>query len=53
MVLVFLSISAPLLVQLPQWQASVLAPELMPYAPLGKTLAADLMGVAWSQMNQP
>ena len=53
MVLVFLSISAPLLVQLPQWQASVLAPELMPHAPLGKTLAADLMGVAWSQMNQP
>ena len=52
MVLVVLSISAPLLVQLPQWQTSVIAPELMPYAPMGKELAADMLGVAWSQINQ-
>ena len=51
MVLVVLSISAPLLVQLPQWQTSVIAPELMPYAPMGKELAADMLGVAWSQIN--
>ena len=38
MVLVILSVSAPLLVQMPQWQTSVLAPELMPYAPMGKVL---------------
>ncbi len=52
MVLVVLSISAPLLVQLPQWQTSVLAPELMPYAPMGKELASDMLGIAWSQINQ-
>lgn len=52
MILVFLSVSAPLLVQLPQWQASVLAPELMPYAPLGKELVSDVLGMAWDQVNQ-
>ncbi|WP_435978646.1 CvpA family protein [Psychrobacter sp. DM4] len=50
-VLVILSISAPLLVQLPQWETSVIAPELMPYAPMGKELASDMLGVAWSQIN--
>lgn len=52
MILVFLSVSAPLLVQLPQWQTSVLAPELMPYAPLGKELVSDVLGMAWDQVNQ-
>jgi len=52
MVLVVLSISAPLWVQLPKWQTSVLAPELMPYAPMGKELATDMLGMAWGQINQ-
>lgn len=52
-VLVLLSVSAPLLMQLPQWETSVLAPELLPYAPMAKTLAADMLGVAWDQINQP
>lgn len=51
MVLVVLSVSAPLLVQLPQWQTSVLAPELMPYAPMGKELVSDVLGMAWDQVN--
>ena len=51
-VLVMLSVSAPLLMQLPQWQTSVLAPELLPYAPMAKTLAADMLGIAWNQVNQ-
>lgn len=51
-VLVVLSVSAPLLVQLPQWQTSVLAPELMPYAPMAKALATDVVGSAWQQVNQ-
>ncbi len=51
-VLVVLSVSAPLLMQLPQWQTSVLAPELLPYAPMAKTLASDVLGSAWEQMNQ-
>lgn len=52
MILVVLSVSAPLLVQMPQWQTSVLAPELLPYAPMAKTLASDMLGVAWDQVNQ-
>ena len=51
-ILVILSISAPLLVQMPQWQTSVIAPELLPYAPMGKALAADVLGAAWGQINQ-
>ncbi len=52
MILVILSISAPLLVQMPQWQTSVIAPELLPYAPMGKALASDMLGAAWGQINQ-
>ena len=52
-ILVLLSISAPLLMQLPQWETSILAPELLPYAPMAKTLAGDMLGVAWNQVNQP
>lgn len=52
MVLVVLSVSAPLLVQMPQWQTSVLAPELLPYAPLGRELVSDVLGMAWNQINQ-
>ena len=52
MVLVVLSISAPLLVQMPQWQTSILAPELLPYAPVGKALVSDMVGMAWDQVNQ-
>lgn len=52
MILVVLSISSPLLVQMPQWQTSVLAPELLPYAPMAKTLVSDAFGVAWQQVNQ-
>ena len=51
-ILVILSISAPLLVQMPQWQTSVIAPELLPYAPMGKALAGDMLGAAWGQINQ-
>lgn len=51
-VLVGLSVTAPLLVQMPIWQSSVLAPELLPYAPVAKALAADVLGVAWDQANQ-
>ena len=52
MILVVLSVSAPLLMQMPQWETSVLAPELLPYAPMAKTLASDIFGVAWEQINQ-
>lgn len=52
MVLVILSVSAPLLVQMPQWQTSVLAPELLPYAPMGRELVSNVFGMAWDQINQ-
>ena len=52
MVLVVLSVSAPLLVQMPQWETSVLAPELLPYALMGKELVSDMFGLAWDQVNQ-
>ncbi|WP_201616973.1 CvpA family protein [Psychrobacter urativorans] len=51
-ILVVLSVSAPLLVQMPQWQTSVLAPELLPYAPMAKNLASDILDVAWDQINE-
>lgn len=52
-VLVLMSIAAPLLVQSPIWQESVLAAELMPYAPMAKTLSYQLFGEAWNQVNSP
>ncbi len=52
MILVMLSVSAPLLVQMPQWQTSVIAPELLLYAPMAKTLTVDILGIAWEQVNQ-
>ncbi|WP_131669022.1 CvpA family protein [Psychrobacter pygoscelis] len=52
-VLVMLSMAAPILVQTPVWQRSVLAPELMPFAPMAKTLTYEVMGVAWDQVNTP
>lgn len=51
-VLVVLSVNAPLLVQMPQWETSVLAPELLPYAPMAKMMVSDALGVAWEQVNQ-
>lgn len=51
-VLVVLSVSAPLLVQMPQWETSVLAPELLPYAPMAKMMVSDALGVAWEHVNQ-
>src|SRR5690606_30347823 len=41
-----------ILVQMPQWETSVLAPELLPYAPMGKELVSDMFGLAWDQVNQ-
>ncbi len=52
-VLILLSVLAPLLVRLPLWQSSVLAPELMPYAPFGKQFATKVLGDAWHQIDRP
>lgn len=52
-VLVMLSVLAPVLIKTSWWQSSVLAPELLPYAPMAKTLLVDMFGEAWQQINQP
>lgn len=51
-VLVIMSASAPLLVNSTLWQSSKIAPELMPYAPMAKTLTQQVFGQAWQQINQ-
>lgn len=52
-VLVLMSMSAPVLVQTQMWQNSALAPELLPYAPFAKKFAADVLGEAWQQIDMP
>ncbi|OOS05505.1 membrane protein required for colicin V production [Moraxella cuniculi DSM 21768] len=52
-VLVLLSVIAPVLVRLPAWQNAVLAPSLLPYAPVAKTLIKKAIGNAWQQMDNP
>lgn len=52
-VLVVLSVCAPILIKMPVWQSSVIAPELMPFAPMAKELTYEVFGEAWEQINQP
>ncbi|WP_227429592.1 CvpA family protein [Psychrobacter sp. I-STPA6b] len=52
-VLVLLSVLSPVLVQTATWQESYLAQELMPYAPLARQLATEVLGDAWQQLNHP
>ncbi len=50
-ILVMLSISAPVLVQMPMWTNSTLAPELLPYAPFATDFTKQVLGGAWEQLN--
>lgn len=52
-VLMVLSIAAPLLVQSSVWQSSVLAPTLLPYAPLAKSILKEALGETWNQLENP
>ena len=52
-VLVMLSVSAPLLMKTSIWQSSILAPELLPYAPFAKDFATNVLGEAWQQIDVP
>lgn len=51
-VLVFLSLVAPALVKMPAWQHSFLAHELMPFAPMAKTMVSKVFGEAWRTVSQ-
>lgn len=52
-VLIILSISSPLLVHLPNWQASILAQNLLPLAPVAVQLLQEVLGETWQQIQNP
>ncbi len=52
-VLIVLSIASPLLVKLPNWQESILAQNLLPFAPVAQALLTEVLGEAWNQMENP
>ncbi len=52
-VLIVMSLIAPLLAKTPSWQSAVLAPSLVPYAPVAKTLLQKTFGEAWKQIANP
>lgn len=52
-VLMVLSIAAPLLVKMPAWQTSTLAQNLLPYAPLAKSMLQEALGETWNQLENP
>lgn len=52
-VLVMLSVSAPVIINTSLWQSSVIAPELLPCAPFAKEFATNVLGEAWQQIDVP
>lgn len=52
-VLILLSIAAPLLVYLPNWQESILTQNLLPLAPTATELLKQVLGDAWQQIENP
>lgn len=52
-VLVVLSIASPFLTHLPNWQSSILAQNLLPFAPIATELLQEVLGEAWQQIDNP
>lgn len=52
-VLIILSIASPLLIKLPNWQESILAQNLLPFAPVAQALLTEVLGEAWDSMENP
>ncbi|MFC0819861.1 CvpA family protein [Moraxella marmotae] len=52
-VLMVMSVIAPWIVNLPAWQNSQLAPSLLPYAPLAKTILQKAMNDTLNQLDNP
>lgn len=50
-VLVLMSVFAPVLVTTSLFKSSVLAGELLPYAPIAETLSKKMLSDAWQQLN--
>lgn len=51
-VLIFMSISAPVIQRLPFWQNSTLVPELMPFAPVAMKLSKDVFTRSIQEITQ-
>lgn len=52
-VLIILSIMSLLLTYLPNWQSSILAQNLLPFAPVAMQLLQEVLGETWQQINNP
>lgn len=52
-ILMALSVAAPLLVQLPIWKESILAQNLLPYAPMARVLISKTVDEAVHQLENP
>lgn len=52
-VLIILSIMSLLLTYLPNWQSSILAQNLLPFAPVAMQLLQEALGETWQQINNP
>lgn len=52
-VLIILSITSPLLMQLPNWQASILAKNLLPMSPIATELLKKALDGTWEQIKNP
>ncbi|PID37823.1 MAG: colicin V production protein [Pseudomonadales bacterium] len=51
-VLVVLSVSAPLFAKMAVYQSSLLTQELLPYAPVAREIVEETFGEAWQQLDE-
>lgn len=52
-VLIILSVASPLLVKSANWQQSILAQNLLPFAPVAQAVLVEVLGEAWEQVENP
>lgn len=52
-VLIILSVASPLLVKSANWHESILAQNLLPFAPIAQAVLVEVLGEAWEQVENP
>lgn len=52
-VLIILSVASPLLIKSTHWQQSMLAQNLLPFAPVAQAMLVEVLGEAWEQVENP
>lgn len=52
-VLIILSVTSPLLAKSANWQQSILAQNLLPFAPVAQAIVTEILGEAWEQVENP